>query len=207
MASAKIKFTTPVLTVSYPNYNSPDTDGQYADGKFKGKCSGPLTDPKVAAFKAQVLEAAKELGVAKKGNTMPLTALKDDNDELTGYVQINAKSKFAPAIVDARGKPVNPAKVKIGTGSTIRVQGFFEAYQDGKGMSARLTGVQIVNLVEPNDQSSADFDAVEGGYSADDDDIGFDIGTSDDDAWFDVNSVSGSVDTSEDDGDGGELDI
>lgn len=126
----------------------PDTKFN-ADGLYKTKLIGDLADPKVAAFKQKVDEAAaaalaeetKDLtpGQAKKWEPyLPYTLEVDDKTgEDTGRIifefKRNAKvtirktqevKELSVAVYDSKGKPVLPPPAIYG-GSTIKVVGNF----------------------------------------------------------------------------------
>jgi hypothetical protein len=205
------------FTFAHPHLTSPDSEGKFADDKYKVDGVGDPGGPAIKAVKAALQAAAKELGVKiVKGETnLPLVAekAKDDSGKKvpTGQQLLRGKSKFAPAIVDASGKPIPDkklAKLKIGAGSTGLIQGYFGSYSmtvkervDGEmttteveGISFTLTGIQLLSVSAGN--SGASFGAYEGGgYSADDDgDDGDDMDEAPETA-------------ADDDGDDGELDI
>lgn len=183
---------------AYPHLTSPDSTGQYADNKYKVDGIGDPKGPAMKATKAAVESAVKELGVPK-GAMLPLKQemAKDasGNKQPTGNHLFRSKSQFAPAIVDASGKPIPPkklAKMKIGAGSEGLLEGYFSDYvAAGKpGVSFTLTGVQLIKLVAVGG-GSATFGAYEGGgFTVDDDD--------DSDVADDVQP--GADDSPEDDG-------
>lgn len=213
--SPTIKGTFGPFTFAYPHLTAPDTEGKFADNKYKVDGIGDPASAPMKALKAALTAACKELGVPKGAN-LPLKAEMGPKDDKgvkkpTGQHMFRTKSKFAPAIVDASGKPIKAsvlAKLKIGAGSTGILQGYFQAYVlqvrekvDGvvqtveePGVSFTLTGVQLISVVA-GQGGGADFGAYEGGgYSADDSDV-------DDDA-DDI-----QPDTGPDAGDDGDLDI
>lgn len=109
----------------------------------------------------------------------------DDKDtgKPTGNVVVNFKMKALvkskktgeefeqrPTIFDAKGNQVDPCP-RIGSGSKIKVSAFvvpFYTAQVGAGISLRLRGVKIIDLVEfgGGDASSHGFGDEEDGYEA-----------------------------------------
>lgn len=196
---------------AHPHITSPDTEGKFADGKYK---VDGVADPKskpMADAQAVLTDAVKEFGLPKKGIQLPIKK-EIDKDAAgkkveTGKFVLRTKSKFAPAVVDAAGNPI-PEKslknMKIGAGSEGRLEGYFAPYTssekvrnaDGdlevvetQGVNFTLTGVQLLKLVKGSTGGSS-FGAYEGGgftYEAGDDDEdsntsgGLDIGADDDD--------------------------
>lgn len=204
------------FTFAYPHLTSPDSVGTYADDKYKVDGVAGANSAEIKAVKAAVVAAAKKIGITieKDVTNLPLADEKAKNDagkkEATGNRLLRAKSQFAPAIVDATGKPIPDAKLaklKIGAGSTGLIQGYFGGYSmtakervNGKmteieveGISFTLTGIQLLSVSAGN--NGATFGAYEGGgYTVGDDDDGEDM--------------DGPADQpAADDGDDGELDI
>lgn len=205
---------------AHPYLSKPDTEGQYADNKYK--LSGVLDPKSPVAKQAEktILEALKALGLTNKAEH-PLKKEMAKNDkgkkEATGKLKFSAKSQYAPAIVDASGKPI-PAKslkkMSIGSGSEGLIEGFFTPYTrtekirdaDGNveeveitGISFTLTGVQLIKYVAAG-AGGASFGAYEGGgftYSGDD---SADEDDDDDDTGL-------STPEEGDEGDNGRLDI
>lgn len=219
--SKRITGTFGPFTFAYPHLTSPDSEGTYADNKYKVDGVGAPDSKAMKAVKSAIQDAAKQLGIKiVKGETnLPILnekGQKDDkgNREDTGNLVLRAKSKFAPSIVDANGTPVPAkklAKLKIGAGSEGLIQGYFGSYTmkvkekvNGKvvmseieGISFTLTGIQLLSVSAGN--SGASFGAYEGGgFSIDDDDDGEGL---DDEADDQADADDA------DEGDDGELDI
>lgn len=126
----------------------------------------------VEAAKKENPKVAKKLKVADQ-------PWRDDTDEEgkeTGDILINFKMKASghsektgrdwtmqPMVVDAKGHELS-AKTRVGGGSTVRVSfeimPFYTAAV-GAGISLRLNGVQVLDLVEGGKRSSADLGFVE----------------------------------------------
>lgn len=206
MAKApRIKATVGPFVFAYPHLTAPDSEGKYADNKYKVDGVAPPTSEAMKRAKATVADALKQLGLPKDA-LLPLKqeTAKDDKGKRapTGNLMFRTKSQYAPAIVDASGKPI-PDKVlsglTIGAGSEGLLQGYFSSYEmkGEPGMSFTLTGVQLIKLVKGG-KGTADFGAYEGGgYTIDGDD---DVDSGDLDLGLDT-------DDSADEGDGGVLDI
>jgi hypothetical protein len=214
--SPRIKATVGPFVFAYPHLTAPDTEGQYADNKYKVDGITAPTSEAAKRTKAALADAMKQLGAPKNAN-LPLkeeTSKGDDGKRTkTGNLLFRTKSQYAPAIVDSNGTPISEAKLKkmkIGAGSEGLLQGYFSSYEltvtervNGEkvttkepGVSFTLTGVQLIKLVNGN-SAGADFGAYEGG--------GFTMDADDDDAPdFDLSSDD---DADEPEGDGGILDI
>lgn len=191
--ASKVKYVTPFGVAEYPHLNTPDSKGKRADNKYKTKLRLRGDNPDTQAFVKKIDAACAELKNAKKVSELyrPYTV-----DEETGDVIFVTKSKYAPAIFDAKNHPAR--KVKIGRGSTIRLTGelvpFDDApnYPDG-GINARLHQVQIKEL---QDTQSA-FDEVDGGYEYDPDDAADDeavSGNSSDESDSDASEGNAALD-------------
>lgn len=217
MAQKRIAGTFGPFTFAYPHLTAPDSEGKFADNKYKVDGVGAPDSKAMLDAVAALKDAAKKLGVKlTKDVNLPISAEKakgeDGKKAPTGQKVLRAKSQYAPTIVDASGTPIPAkklAKLKIGAGSEGLIQGYFGSYEmtvkeriDGElvtttveGISFTLTGVQLISVSAG--QSGASFGAYAGGgFSIDDDDDGEGL---DDDTAED--------DTSADDGDDGELDI
>lgn len=176
MAANKVKFVTPFLTARHPHLSKPDTVGKYADGKFKTKLVGAGDDPAVQKFMKAVDAAAEEIHGAKGKKLHKPYSI----DEDTGEVTFTFKSKYAPAIFDAKRKPAKG--VNIGNGSVLRLMGNFIEYD--KGISAQLNQVQIKEL---NGFGECAFDEVDDGYEFD----ASDVTVSDTDSGADADDADG----------------
>lgn len=204
---------------SHPYLTKPDTEGQYADNKYKVTGITDPSSPTAKQAEKTILEALKALGLTKKADH-PLkkeTAKNEQGKRVpTGKLRFNTKSQYAPAIVDAAGKPI-PAgalkKMSIGSGSEGLIEGFFTPYTrtekikdaDGNieevettGISFTLTGVQLIKYV-PASGAGASFGAYQGGG------FSYDGAASDDEDDSDTGGLSLSDDSGEDDN--GRLDI
>jgi hypothetical protein len=160
-----IRFVTPVGVAVYPKISEPDTKGKFADNKFKTDVDyGAHTE----ALIAKITEAAEAWGTPMNLPIVDETK-KDENGKKvpTGKKLIRFKSKYRPAVFDAKKKPL-PQDVVIGGGSEIRIDATLFPYTEGKGgVGLRLGPVQVANLVEGG-EGAANFDEMEGfEYEAD----------------------------------------
>jgi hypothetical protein len=179
-----VKFLSPFGTARFPKVNNPDTDGKFADGKFKTGLL--LNDSDVEKVRAEFKAAAKQLhpNVPLEQVVLPLKQLKDKDKE-TGTKKVigwgfNAKSQRRPLILDAKKNKL-PEGVKIGGGSEIRIGGAIAAYEktseqvvieNGErrkeevteyGLNIYLNSVQVRKLVVGGGMSDgSEFEEVEG---------------------------------------------
>ena len=183
-----VKFAPPFWGVArFPKLNKPDTEGEYADGKFKtdivyedeGELES-IRDEMKAAWKKLLPDMPYDEDRTPFKN---FTRKKKDGDKVEiiddGY-GIRAKSKNRPTVLDAKLQPVPASKI-IGGGSVIRISGALAAYastekvkENGKtksvevqGLTLYLNGLQVKKLVSGRDVSE-DFEEEEGfEYEAD----------------------------------------
>lgn len=150
MARAKTpqaKLATTVGMAHYTYLDKPDTEGQYADGKYKITVSFDASDPFVATLRAKIDQLAAEHwgdSIPRKVNLL----LKDEedtpNEAFAGRVFFRAKSAKQPAMVDAKNASL-PESVRIFSGDLVRV-GITLAVYDGaqKGVTAYLDAVKLI---------------------------------------------------------------
>lgn len=157
----KVKFRTPSGQAFYPwlQPGRPDTKFDSA-GKYKVqlKMSADDAKPLIDQIKQVKIDA---FGVKDKCH-MPYST-----DEETGEIVFKIQSKYQPRYVDASGNPIPEDKVPVMfSGTTLKASGLLDPYdKNGKGVSMRLGAVQIINPVSGN---GGEFDAVEGGYTVED---------------------------------------
>ncbi|MBN3791873.1 hypothetical protein [Burkholderia sp. Ac-20353] len=144
-----VKIETPKGTASELQLVHPDTRFD-PEGKYKARIT-------LSAFDAAALigvfkeEAINELGPKKASKAkMPGNKLED------GAYQFSFKSKAKPRIYDSNGTLLEPATVealRIGMGSTIRINGEAKAYENGAiiGVTLYLHEVQVIHLVRSPD--------------------------------------------------------
>lgn len=195
---------------AYPHITSPDSEGQYADNKYKVDAIGAPTSDGMKKAQAALADALKQFGLPKGDTLLPIkreVSKGDDGKKTeTGNLLFRTKSQYAPTIVDASGNPIADRllkKLKIGAGSEGLIEGYFSPYEttekvkDSKtgktetvtvtGISFTLTGVQLIKLVKGGTGGSS-FGAYQGGgFNAadmlgddDDDTTDGDAGSSDD---------------------------
>jgi ssDNA-binding protein len=191
----KPRFTvvTPVGVAAYSYLDKPDTEGKFADGKFKTTLvlDG---DADLAAIDAKALAAAQ----AEWGPKVKVTAFKppyiqidedaeDKPENQRGKFIIRAKSKFQPALKDSAKNDL-PDGVKIYSGDRIRaiIEMIPNTAGGSKQVSPRLLAVQ---LIEKRAQQGGgnwgdEFDEVEDGFVASEKSAGGDGAAADDNTDF-----------------------
>lgn len=163
-----IQWVTPWFTARYPKISKPDTQGKYADNKFK--TDGFLEDAEYEAVEEKLKEAAAKLwpDVPLEDVNLPLKEFfKNKEDKAKGEAEgrgLVLKSKYRPAVFDAKKKKL-PDNVEVGGGSVIRVDALIFPYsktekvktKDAKGkvtveevtaygLGLRLRDIQVKEL-------------------------------------------------------------
>lgn len=142
---------TPEATLAYSYIHTPDTEGQYADGKFKATLvfdgDAPIDTIREKAIDAAVaknpkLKRDKVNVLIKDGDDIED---KEGNPKYPGKFVLTAKSKYAPQVVDSARKAL-PDSVKLGAGDVVKA--IIEAVPSDvpiKGSVAfRLMGIQLI---------------------------------------------------------------
>lgn len=188
MAKSKRTFkqiTTPIGLAIYPKLTEPDTRFK-TEGEFGTKLRlepgadlDALKDSLESIYNEAYDLACKEEGKKiKKSVNHPLT---EADDEEGGWVlKASLKAKVTtksgrswdqrPALFDSRGKPMS-GETRIGSGSKLKLACEVVPYYTGAlgfGISLRLRGVQVIDLVEyggPKDAKGYGF-GTEDGYEA-----------------------------------------
>lgn len=149
------KYVSPKGVAQYPRLTSEDP-----------KFGGYKTSLVVSAKDAEgIIEMMKEVFVDEFGPKKLASANLPYVENEDGTVTLKFKSKNMPKFFDAKGQPVkNPADLKIGGGSVIKVSGNMKATTSGSKnfISAYISAVQIIDLVE---YGGASFEEEEGSFT------------------------------------------
>lgn len=165
---SKSKFVSPRGTAQYPwlQPGRPDTAFD-PDGKYKLDLRLP---DKQAQHLVKLIEQVKSENFGAKDKVHQPWKIDDE----TGEYLFKIQSKYQPKYYDAKGNPIPERKVPpMFSGSEVRASGQIDPYTNGakKGISLRLSAVQVINPVSNGTTDSAgDFEAVEG-YEVDEDDF------------------------------------
>lgn len=173
---AKKLLTSPKGTLVYPWLTGKADTKFKAEGEWKTGLRVAQTDKGAIAL-IEKIDAGIAQAVAEARKQHPDKAKKikacedkpyrnevDDDDNPTGYVIFNFKMKASgknrktgeefkqkPALFNAAGEPMDPAS-KIGAGSLAKISfeivEFFTSTKIGAGVSLRMSGVQIITLIE-----------------------------------------------------------
>jgi len=212
---AKKYQVTPPGTLEHPWLTNPDFKykkeaGEYhtklilgakESSKFRKAIDAEIAESLAAAKKAAAEKKAEKTGkVKKKGagkvklcEDKPYVELEDGTFSFNFKMKASGESKKtgekwtqAPALYDAKLNRLDPAEVKIGSGTeaivSYEISQFFTE-KLGAGVTLRLGGVQVLKLVE---------------WGASADSLGFTAQDSDDDEDEDAEESDDSADESED---------
>src|SRR3546814_13012252 len=118
----RIQATVGPFTFAYPHLTAPDSEGTYADNKYKVDGVVDPTSPAGKAVQAEVSKALKALGLGKDAQ-LPLKKQTEKDEKgkkvPTGKLVFRTKSQYAPVIADVTGKPIPEKQLKsltIGAG-------------------------------------------------------------------------------------------
>jgi len=154
-----VPFVTERVVAREPHLAEPDTEGEYADGKYK-TCGAAVEADYCARFQSEIQAYATTCFPGKKHVHLPW------RETAAGEIVFIFKApKFKPELEDAKGKPLK-AGVLIRGGSIIRIAGVIAAWEKGakRGVSLWPDAVRVIKLSEGFDASKA-FGGPEDGYS------------------------------------------
>ena len=160
MADKKFKyvpFVTEVMTARNPHLSEPDTEGDYADGKYKTEATadGDYTE----RFQAVIKSVKDKHFAGKKGTWLPW------KETVEGAVAFLFKSPNNQLLLtDAKGNPIKTGII-ISGGSLIRIAGVIAPWEKGqmRGVSLWPYAVRVIRLVEDFDAAAA-FGPAEDGF-------------------------------------------
>lgn len=163
------KILTPIGTARFAHLMEPDTEGKYADNKYKVDLIVDADDPAVEAIQAAMQQAAKdEWGKAPASLQLPIKdgdeeAAERERPELVGKVIIRGKSKYPPGIVGPDKRELADG-IEIRSGDQIRFSATCFPYKAGvtKGVSLQLRAVQLVEKRAAVGNPADEFDDLEG---------------------------------------------
>lgn len=154
MADNQQYVQTPIGTTGWTSINRPDEKSNKYEIKlaFDTKSAAPL--------KKQIEEFIEENYPPKDRKGLKLPFKEED-----GLVVFAFKSQYAPKVFDAQGGLIPEAKVPmVRSGSKARVKASLATFKApiGTGVTMRLSAVQIVEL---SAGGGGGFDAIDGGYT------------------------------------------
>ncbi len=194
-----LKQVTPAGRAIYPRLNEPDTkfkdEGTYSVRlALSGEDAQGLIDS-IEEVKAEALEMANEMKKGKKKTKeadLPYADVLDEDENETGEIAFHFKMTASglskktgkkwerrPALFDAKTKRLDPEKTQIWGGSILKVSYTAEPFYVpalGAGVTLRLHGVQVLELVSGGEQTAESMgfgeeDGFEGAESARNEDV------------------------------------
>ncbi|ERF79975.1 hypothetical protein JQ559_31300 [Bradyrhizobium viridifuturi] len=153
MADKKFKcvpFVTEVMTARYPRLSEPDTQGEYADGKYKTEATAG--SDYTERLQDEIQRVAEANFPRKKHVHVPW------RDTREGEIAFIFKSpKMRPELSDAKGNPL-VAGIVIHGGSLIRLSGVIAAWEKGakRGVSLWPDAVRVIKLADGAEAARVD---------------------------------------------------
>ena len=144
-----VPFVTKTMTARHPCLSEPDTEGEYADGKYKTEAAAD--DNYTAEFQAAIQAVADESFPGKKDVHLPWKLTKD------GRVAFIFKSpKKQPELLNSENKALGRSTA-IRSGDRIRVAGVIAAWEAGvkRGISLWPDAVKVISYAKRFDAVAA----------------------------------------------------
>jgi hypothetical protein len=154
-------FVTEVMTARNPKLSEPDTDGEFADGKYKTEATAD--EAYTVTLQEEIQALANECFAGKNNIHLPW---KDTKEGEIAFMFKSPKKK--PQLTDSKGKPLKAGTIIL-SGSKIRIAGVIAAWQKGRmrGVSLWPSAIRVIRLADGFDANGA-FGAAEDGFDADD---------------------------------------
>lgn len=138
------KITTQKCIAAFAYVNEPDTEGKFADGKFKITMKWEK-DQDISALETAINEVAAESFPDIDPSDIKLP-LKDgdesEKDDYQGFITATAKTKDRPKLIDAKRNPL-PAKVKIFSGDVVKVAVTVAGYESTEKVVEKVNGKRV----------------------------------------------------------------
>ena len=173
---------SPLGVAAFAHVRQPDTDGQYADNKYKITLKLTKGEPAAEKFvkdlRSWCEEARKKQMEAwgkKKLEAFDPVKDGDEKDDAeakgwAGYWLVTAKSKNKPNVYDSK-KTIVPDAVKVFSGDGVKVfigtAPFEQPVQAKGGISIYLNGVQLLSKNSNGFNAADAFEEEEDGYVSD----------------------------------------
>lgn len=140
---------TPVGRISFPKW--PDTEGRFADGKYKCKLIIPKSDE---AASAALFAIVDPLALEVFGESDYVSPIQDgdesDRVEYHGHWVISPRTKRKPKFVDYPDRAdIDPDEIRAGDYVRVGVSPYSYSSANGDGISLGLTNVQKIRDGEP----------------------------------------------------------
>lgn len=157
--------TTPKGPCSFPYVHRADTEGQYANGKYKITIGLDKGDDAVEALIKKIHDA-HILARGKKKTDLPYKDGDEVYDEVDddkkekhewkrGKYILSFSSQYQPQIIDRAGDALADG-VEVRGGDVVRVAFAMRPYEAGKNAGVSLT-LRAVKLIEKRNKAGADY--------------------------------------------------
>lgn len=152
-----VRFVTEVMTSRNPHLSEPDTEGEYADGKYKTEATAD--EGFTERFQA-VIKSVKDKHFTGKNPIM--LPWRETEDGAVAFVFRSPKKQ--PILTDAKGNPLS-AGIVISDGSLIRITGVIAPWEAGlkRGLALWPDAVRVIRLGDGFDAAAA-FGPAEDGF-------------------------------------------
>lgn len=138
------KITTARCIAAYAYVNEPDTEGKFADGKFKITMKFEK-DQDISALETAIDEVAIETFPEIDPSDIK-KPLKDgdesEKDDYHGFITVTAKTKDRPKLIDAKRNPL-PSKIKIFSGDVVKVAVTVMGYESTEKVVEKVNGKRV----------------------------------------------------------------
>ena len=159
---------TPKCIASFPSVSKPDTESQFADGKYKCSFLIDKDDAALKEMKKTVINLARQAWGADVDLTSLTLPFKDgdkrEREEFKGKVYLTAKSSRKPVAVGPDAQPLDDSQGIYG-GNIVKGAINFGPYEMAgrKGVTAYLNQIQLIGEGESFGSSKDQivFEAVE----------------------------------------------
>lgn len=152
-----VPFVTEVMAARDPKLSEPDTEGDFADGKYKTEATAD--EDYTERFQKEIQVVIDRHFAGKKNVHAPWKETKE------GTIAFNFKSpNKQPLLTDAKGALLK-AGIIIRSGSLIRISGVIAAWEKGvkRGVMLWPDAVRVIKLADGFD-ASAPFGPPEDGF-------------------------------------------
>ncbi|MCG2642433.1 MULTISPECIES: hypothetical protein [Bradyrhizobium] len=152
-----VPFVTEIMMARHPKLSEPDTEGEYADGKYKTEATADQNYTE--RFTAEIQAVIDQHFAGKKNIHVPW---KETNEGETAFIFKSPKKQ--PILTDAKGNTLSVG-ITIRGGSLIRITGVLAAWERGakRGVSLWPDAVRVLHLAEGMNPLSA-FGPAEDGF-------------------------------------------
>ncbi|NEW92767.1 hypothetical protein [Rhodopseudomonas sp. BR0M22] len=142
-----VPFATEIMSARRPHLSEPETEGEYADGRYKTEATA--TEGYAQRFMEQIQKISVSYFGDKKAVHLPWKNTKEGD---IAFIFRSPKKK--PELLDSKGVPLSKSVI-IREGCLVRIAGVIAGWEKGamSGVSLWLDAVRVIRLVEGFDAS------------------------------------------------------